>query len=108
MRERELILFEDCPEAMDILNSGKSLTTFFIFDKNGPYKDYEDYYYDILGYTIPKEGDNELHIATVLSEIGNMPGHFVVVGAHHKVVTGLHGDMFYVDLEEMEDLEEII
>jgi len=104
----KLIPFEQSPEAMDLLNRGYALTTFFVFDDDGPYKDYKDYYYDILGYTIPKEGDDELVIATVLQEIGNMPGHFVVVGAHHKVVTGLHGDMFHVDVEELEDLKDIL
>lgn len=95
-----LIPFEECAEAMDILNSGKSLTTFFVFDDNGPYKDYKDYYYDILGYD-QGEDEDELHVATILSEIGNMPGHYVVVGARGKTVSGLHGDMFYIDLEDL-------
>ena len=97
-----LIPFEKCDEAVAILNDGKALATFFIFDDNGPYKDYKDYYYDLLGFS-QGEKPNELHCATILSEIGNMPGHYVVAGAH-KIANGLHGDMFYVDLDDFEDL----
>jgi len=100
----KLIPFEESPEAMALLKSGKALTTFFVFDDDGPYKDYKDYYFDILGY----EEDVGFHLATIIAEIGNMPGHFVVVGGNGKTISGLHGDLFHVDVEELKDLEDII
>lgn len=99
----KLVPFEECKEAVAILSSGKALTTFFVFDDDGPYKDYKDYYYDILGYD-QGEGENELHCATIIAEIGNMPGHYVVVGGRGKTVCGLHGDLFHVDTEDLDDL----
>jgi len=102
-----LVPFDECEEALAMLESGKAVSVRFVWDGNGPYKDYVDYYYDILGFT-QGEGPDELHIATILSEIGNMPGHYVVVGAKGQIVSGLHGDMFYVDMEEWKDLEDII
>ncbi len=99
----KLIPFEESEKALAILESGKAITVEFVFDENGPYKDYVDYYYDILGY---KQGQ-DLYIATILSEIGNMPGHYVVVG-NGKIVCGLHGDLFHVDVDELKDLEDII
>ena len=95
-----LVPFEECQEALDILSSGKALSVRFVWDSDGPYKDYKDYYYDLLGYT-QGEGPDELHFAAIISEIGNMPGHYVVAGAH-RIATGLHGDLFYVDLDELE------
>lgn len=100
-----LIPFEECEQAMDMLNAGKALTTLFVFDDDGPYKDYKDYYYDILGYE--QEG-HDYYIATVITEIGNMPGHYVVVGGNGKTVSGLHGDLFHIDLDELEDLKDIL
>lgn len=97
-----LVPFEECQEALDILSSGKALSVRFVWDDNGPYKDYKDYYYELLGFS-QGEGPDELHCAAIIAEIGNMPGHYVVAGAH-KIATGLHGDMFYVDTEELDDI----
>ena len=102
-----LIPFEQCPEAMDILNSGKALTVHFVFDDNGPYKGYKDYYYDLLGFKFDERINPAFYLATILCEIGNMPGHYVVLGGGGKVVSGLHGDLFHVDLEDMDILKEI-
>jgi len=98
-----LVPFEQCEEAIAILSSGKALSVQFVFDEDGPYKGYKEYYYDILGYDI--NSASNLFIATILSEIGNMPGHYVVVGANGKTITGLHGDLFQVDTEELEDIK---
>lgn len=102
-----LIPFEESPEAMAILNSGKSLTVHFVFDDNGPYKGYKDYYYELLGYKYDERINPAFYLATILSEIGNMPGHYVVLGSG-KIASGLHGDLFHVDVEELEDLKDII
>ena len=105
----KLVPFEESPEAMDILNNGKALTVHFVFDPDGPYKGYEDYYYELLGFTIPTDRNFPgLFIATIICEIGNMPQHYAVVGQNGKTITGLHGDLFHVDVEELEDLKDII
>lgn len=57
---------------------------------------YRNQYYRMLGF----DGTEEVKICTILSEIANMPGHYVVVGKLGKIVDGLHGDIFTVDLEE--------
>ena len=100
----KLIPFEGSEKAMELLHSGKALTTFFVFDDDGPYKDYKEYYYEILGYEIDS---SSFYIATILAEIGNMPRHYVVLG-NGKTVSGLHGDLFHVDVEELEDLRDVI
>ena len=99
-----LIPFEECQEALDILSSGKALSVHFVWDDNGPYKDYKDYYYDVLGFS-QGEGPNDLHIAVILSEIGNQPHHYIVIGAAGKIVAGLHGDLFYVDTDDLDLVE---
>jgi len=86
----KLIPFEESEKALALLAEGKAITVEFVLDEDGPYKDYVDYYYDILGY---KRGE-KLYLATILSEIGNMPEHYVVVG-NGKIVSGLHGDLFH-------------
>jgi len=96
-----LVPFEKCPEAVAILSSGKALSVEFVFDDNGFYKGYKKYYYDKLGYSL----DATLCLATIISEIGNMPGHYVVVGPNGKLISGLHGDLFQVDTEELEDIK---
>lgn len=101
----KLISFEESEKAMSLLAAGKALTVEFVFDDNGPYKDYKDYYYDLLGYS--QDPQNKApRIATILSEIGNMPEHYVVVGQNGKVISGLHGDLFHIDVDELEDLWE--
>ena len=88
----DYIPFEESPEAMHLLRSGFSLSVRVMIDR-----EYEDRhrknYLKMLGY------DKELNYmtATILSEIGNMPGHYVVVGNQGSIVTGLHGDIFFVD-----------
>ena len=98
---KNLIPFEKSEKALAILNDGKALSTYFIFDDNGPYKEYKEYYYKLVGFD-QNEDPDELHLATIIAEIGNMPEHYVVVGAKGKIVSGLHGDMFYIDTEELE------
>lgn len=93
-----LIPFEDSSEAIAVLSSGKALIVEFVFDDDGPYKKYKDYYFDLLGYD---QKSDAIYSATILSEIGNMPGHYMVVGGNGKVICGLHGDLFHVDLDEL-------
>lgn len=100
-----LVPFEQNKEAIAILSSGKALAVEFVFEEDGPYKGYKKYYFDLLGYSMHPNMTDVLKPATILSEIGNMPGHYVVVGQNNKVITGLHGDLFYVDTEELEDIK---
>lgn len=57
---------------------------------------HRDNYYRMLGFS-PK---SKTKICTILSELGNMPNHYVVVGAGGRMVCGLHSDIFYVDTED--------
>ncbi len=103
-----LIPFEESEQAMSMLAEGKALSVQFVFDDNGPYKGYKKYYYDLLGFDFDDRINPSFYIATILSEIGNMPKHYVVVGGDGKVTAGLHGDLFYIDVDELEDLKDIL
>ena len=96
------IPFEQSEKALAILAEGKALAVEFIFDDtNLALADYKDSYYDQLGYkNDPRMKDIPL-TATILSEIGNMPGHYVVAAGAGKIICGLHGDFFYVDEDDL-------
>jgi hypothetical protein len=32
-----------------------------------------------------------------------MPGHYVVIGKNNQIVSGLHGDIFYIEDEEEDE-----
>lgn len=57
---------------------------------------HRDNYYRMLGFSLK----TKVKSCTILSEIANMPHHYVVVGAGGRIVTGLHDDIFYVDEED--------
>lgn len=59
------------------------------------------HYLTLLGFE--QEDRDKLKWCTILSEITNMPGHYVVVGKNNQIVCGLHSDIFYVDLEDICD-----
>jgi hypothetical protein len=61
---------------------------------------YRDNYYRMLGFSVK----TKTKTCTILSEVANMPNHYVVVGAGGRMVCGLHSDIFYIDVED--DVEE--
>lgn len=58
--------------------------------------DYEEYYNDLFGFT---EGD-VVKPVTLLGELINQPGHFAAVGKNGKVVSGVHSDIFEVEIDD--------
>ena len=63
-------------------------------------KHHRDNYYNMLGFTYK----TKTKTCTILSEISNMANHYVVVGAGGNMVCGLHSDIFYVDVDEDDDV----
>lgn len=88
--------FEECEAALDCLKNGQAIAV--EINLEGFEKYYRDCYLRQLGYD-PELKRKYTPTATVLQEIGNMPGHYVVIG-HNEIVCGLHGDIFYVDPED--------
>lgn len=80
--------------ALNALRKGISVSV--ICDADDYDKHYRDNYYRMLGFSLKTKTKS----CTILSEIGNMPNHFVVVGAGGRIVDGLHSDIFYVDTED--------
>lgn len=84
--------------SVEALSKGIAVSVFV--DVSDYEKQYADNYLRLLGYDPDKKW--AYTSATLLSEISNMRGHYVVVGAGGVVVPGLHGDIFYVDIEDEE------
>lgn len=80
--------------ALNALRKGISVSV--ICDADDYDKHYRDNYYRMLGFSLKTKTKS----CTILSEIGNMPNHYVVVGAGGRIVDGLHGDIFYIDTED--------
>lgn len=89
--------FEDQPDLLDAASKGIAVQVIVNAD------DYEDHYrknyYNMLGFS----GKEKYKYCTILSEIANMPGHYVVVGKQNQIVAGLHGDIFYTEIEEPDE-----
>lgn len=97
----KLIPFDDVPAMVEKAKNGIAVQVIVNAD------DYEahfrDNYYRMLGFT----GKEKFKFCTILSEIANMPGHYVVIGNNSQIVPGLHSDIFYIDYEDIEDWEEV-
>ena len=63
-----------------------------------------DNYLRMLGFvdTNNKPKATNYMFCTILGELFNMPGHYVVVG-NNKVISGLHSDIFYIERDEFEE-----
>lgn len=60
------------------------------------YGEYEAYYNELFGFS-----DEQIHKpVTLLGEIVNQPGHVVAVGKNGKVVSGVHTDIFDVEIDD--------
>jgi len=86
---------EDLVEA-----ASKGIAVQVLLDVDDFYKHNEghhaDNYLRMLGFT----GKEKYKFCTILSEIANMPGHYVVIGKQNQIAAGLHGDIFYTEEEE--------
>lgn len=90
-----LILFEESKKAMKLLKKGYALSV--IMNVDDFEKFHQKNYKNMLGFG--EDYKNTMH-CTILSEIGNMQGHYVVLG-RNEIVPGLHGDIFYIDPDDL-------
>lgn len=90
--------FQDDPRYVDLAKRGIPFRV--ILDVEDFYKHNEghhaDNYLNMLGF---KRGD-KYKFCMILGELANMKGHYVVVGKTGQIVSGLHGDIFYLDEDD--------
>ena len=94
----KLIPFESQPDLVEAVKNGIAVQVILKVDQQYE-KSHRDHYHNCLGF----DGSEHWKFCTILSEIKNMPGHYVVVGSGNKIVSGLHGDIFYIDEEDKDD-----
>lgn len=90
----KLLPFSTQQHLVDAAASGIAVSVYVNADDFEP--QHRNHYYKILGFS----GDEKYKVCTILSEVVNMPGHYVVVGKHGQIVCGLHDDIFYVEDED--------
>jgi hypothetical protein len=93
----KLLAFETQQELVDAASKGIAVQVILNVDDFEPH--HQKNYLTSLGFT----GKEKYKFCTILSEIHNMPGHYVVVGKHNQVVCGLHSDIFYIEDEEEDE-----
>ena len=93
----KLLPFENQKELVKAASKGIAVSVFLNVDDYEP-RDQRNYL-TMLGFT----GKEKWKSCTILSEIVNMPGHYVVVGRNNQIVCGLHGDIFYIEDEANEE-----
>jgi len=71
-----------------------------ILDVEDFYKHGEDNHADNYLRMLGFKREDKYKFCTILGELANMQGHYVVVGNNGCIVSGLHGDIFYVDDED--------
>lgn len=61
-------------------------------------------YIEMLGLKHKKGNINDItyRSVTIMGEITNMRGHYLVVGQNGKVISGLHSDLFWVVTDSFE------
>lgn len=89
--------FEEFPPMVHKAQNGIAVRV--VLDVEDMEPQHQKHYYAMLGFT----GKEKWKFCTILSEIANMPGHYVVVGKNNQIAAGLHGDIFYIDLEDICD-----
>lgn len=93
----KLLPFENQEELVEAASKGIAVSVYLNVDDFEA--QYQKNYLSMLGFT----GREKYKICTILSEIINMPGHYVVIGRDNTMVCGLHGDIFYVEDEDDEE-----
>lgn len=89
-----MIPFCEHPRAYSAAKKG--IPVMVVLDVEDFYENHEEHhannYLRMLGF----ERDSKHKSCTILGELANMPNHYVVVGNNGTIVSGLHGDIFYV------------
>jgi ribulose bisphosphate carboxylase small subunit len=93
----KLLAFETQQELVDAASKGIAVSE--ILNVEDFEAQYQKNYLAMLGFN----GREKYKICTILSEIHNMPGHYVVIGKNNQIVSGLHGDIFYIEDEEEDE-----
>jgi hypothetical protein len=93
----KLLPFESQAELVEAANKGVAVSVILNVEDFEPH--FQRNYLAMLGF----HGKEKHKICTILSEIANMPGHYVVVGKNNQIACGLHGDIFYVEEEEADE-----
>jgi len=93
----KLLPFEEQIELVEAASNGIAVSVFLYVE------DYEEQYQRNYLAMLGFNGKEKWKICTILSEIKNMPGHYVVVGKNNQIVSGLHGDIFYIEDEEADE-----
>lgn len=93
----KLIPFEEQKKLVKAAKKGVAVSVFLNVDDLEPRM--QRNYYAMLGFN----GNETWKTCTILSEITNMLGHYVVVGKNNQIVCGLHGDIFYIEDEEADE-----
>jgi hypothetical protein len=92
--------FEKSDYAKNLLARGYAVQVYLDPEKTFE-KNYRDTYAEMLGYEPNRKGElPEFMLCYITQEIGNMQGHYIVAGFSGPVVYGLHGDQFYIEVEE--------
>ena len=92
----KLLPFKKQIELVEAASNGIAVSVFLYVE------DYEEHYQKNYLAMLGFDGDEKWKICTILSEIKNMPWHYVVIGKNNQIVCGLHGDIFYIEDEEAE------
>jgi len=86
-------------QLLEALSKGVAVTAFLLPENLfGEDSDHTIGYYQM--FDIAPDANIFQKRVTILSEIANMGGHYVVVSSMGKIVSGLHIDIFYVEDEE--------
>ena len=89
-----LVPLDNHEKALRALRQGIAVSV--ICDADDYDKHHRDNYYRMLGFSLK----TKTKTCTILSELANMPNHYVVVGAGGRMVCGLHSDIFFIDDED--------
>lgn len=90
----KLLPFLDQDDLVD--SASKGIAVRVLLDVSDFESHFQKNYLAMLGFT----GREKYKFCTILSELANMPGHYVVIGKQNQIAAGLHGDIFYIEDEE--------
>jgi hypothetical protein len=93
----KLIPFKNCPKLMAKVEQGIAVQV--LLDVSDFESHYQKSYLAMLGFT----GKERYKFCTILSEIANMPGHYVVIGKQNQIAAGIHSDIFYLEDVELDE-----
>lgn len=91
-----LIPFESCPDLINAASNGIAVS--FILNVDDYELEYQANYYELLEYKSYEKWKSY----TILSDIVNMPGHYLMLGKSNRLVSELHEGMIYIDKKDQD------